>query len=322
MSCPSSSRALFVSRRRPSRALIAALISVSLLAGCGSTSSSSSAGSTSASAASSDGGSAVTVAGVSVRQVPQLANMVPAASRSEGLSLLWYNFYPPDFFVQNGTLIGSQVELARAVAAVLGLRAKDTISNAFDTFVPSIQDGRFNTSFLDLLVTPARIKVVDIVSTESTGTGFAAKPGAGTPTLSTPLDLCGRSFAGIVASAYVASVQTVGDKCKAAGKPSPTIATYPTDAAAELAVRSGRQQYYVSGGNEIVWRFHNAGGELTAEPLNFAPVATGAVVSKPSGLAQPIAAAINHLIATGVYQAIMKKWHEEPFEIAKAVVYG
>lgn len=325
MSRSASSRGPFRRQRKSLDALCAALIAGLVLAGCGSSGSSSSSTAvrtTAAHAAASDGSSAVTVAGVSITKVSSLASSVPAATRSQGLNTIFYNYYPPDEFVKSGQLEGSQVDLARAVAAVLGLPFKMTASAAFDTFIPSLESGRYNASFVSLQVTPARTKVVDIVSTESTGTGFASKAGGGTPTLSTSLDLCGHRFAGIVASAYVASVQAVGAKCKSAGKPALTVATYPTDAAAELAVESGRQQYYVSGANEIAWRFSHAGGMLTAQPLDFSPVATGAAVSKASGLARPISAAINHLIKTGAYKAIMAKWHEGNFAVAKSGLFG
>ncbi len=325
MSRSARSRGPLRSQRTSLVAVYAVLIAGVGLAGCGSSGSSSSSTAvhaTAVNAAASDGSSAVSVAGVSVAKVSSLASTVPAATRSQGLNTIFYNYYPPDEFVKSGQLEGSQVDLARAVAAVLGLQFKMTASAAFDTFIPSIQSGRYNASFVSLQVTPARTKVVDIVSTESTGTGFASKAGGGTPTLSTPLDLCGHKFAGIVASAYVASVQAVGAKCQSAGKPALTIATYPTDAAAELAVQSGRQQYYVSGANEIAWRFGDAGGILTAQPLDFSPVATGAAVSKASGLAGPISAAINHLIDTGAYKAIMAKWHEGNFAVHKSALFS
>ena len=69
---------------------------------------------------------------------------------------------------------------------------------SFDTFIPSLQNGRFNSSFTSFIVTSARTKVIDIVSLYNVGTGFAAKAGSSVKTVNSNVDLCGDNVAVIV----------------------------------------------------------------------------------------------------------------------------
>ena len=73
-----------------------------------------------------------------------------------GLLDITYNDFAPDEYVSNGKLVGWEVDLGQAVAATLGLSWHPTSSASFDTFIPSLQNGRFNTSFTSFIVTRAR----------------------------------------------------------------------------------------------------------------------------------------------------------------------
>ncbi len=117
------------------------------------------------------------VDGVSIAEDTALAATVPAAVKKSGLLDITYNDFAPDEYVRNGQLVGWEVDLGHAVAATLGVAWKPTSSASFDTFVPSLQNGRFNSSFTSFIVTSARTKVIDIVSLYNVGTGFAAKVG-------------------------------------------------------------------------------------------------------------------------------------------------
>jgi polar amino acid transport system substrate-binding protein len=108
--------------------------------------------------------SSVMVDGVSISEDPALAATVPAAVQKSGLLDITYNDFAPDEFVSNGKLLGWEVDLGQAVAASLGLAWRPTSSGSFDTFIPSLQNGRFNTSFTSLIVTTAPTKVIDKVS--------------------------------------------------------------------------------------------------------------------------------------------------------------
>jgi polar amino acid transport system substrate-binding protein len=263
----------------------------------------------------------VVVDGVRVSEDSAIAATVPPKIRSEGLLDITYNDFAPDEYVSHGKLVGWEVDLGAAVAATLGVKWRPTASGSFDTFIPSLENGRFNVSFTSLIVTPARTKVIDIVSLYNVGTGFAAKVGSHVRTVRSSIDLCGDTVAVIVASAFIPQLDGLNPACKKAGKPLIAIQTYPSDAAAELAVSSGRADLYATSVDDIGWLIHQTGHEFVQEPLNLQPGPEGAGVTKGIGLDGPITAAVNHMIATGTYRALMAKWGVTAGLLTRAVDY-
>jgi len=261
------------------------------------------------------------VDGVSVAEDTALAATVPAGVQKSGLLDITYNDFAPDEYVTNGKLVGWEVDLGQAVAATLGLQWRPTSSGSFDTFIPSLQNGRFNTSFTSLIVTSARTKVIDIVSLYNVGTGFAAKVGSSVKTVNNNVDLCGDNVAVIVASAFIGQLAGLNPACKNAGKPTINVQTYPSDAAAELAVASGRANLYATSVDDIGWLIHQTGHQFFQEPLNLQPGPEGVGVSKGLGLDGPITQAVDHMIATGTYKALMSKWGVTGGLLTRAVDY-
>jgi len=262
------------------------------------------------------------VDGVSIAEDTALAATVPATVKKSGLLDITYNDFAPDEYVRSGQLVGWEVDLGHAVAATLGLAWKPTSSGSFDTFIPSLQNGRFNTSFTSFIVTSARTKVIDIVSLYNVGTGFAAKVGSSVKPVNSSVDLCGDNVAVIVASAFIGQLSGLDPACKNAGKPTINVHTYPSDAAAELAVASGRADLYATSVDDIGWLIKQTGHEFTEEPLNLQPGPEGVGISKGIGLDTPVTQAVNHLIATGSYKALMSKWGVTGGLLTRAVDYN
>jgi polar amino acid transport system substrate-binding protein len=274
------------------------------------------------SAAGSSSAMTTMVDGVSIPEDAALAATVPAAVKKAGLLDITYNDFAPDEYVSNGKLVGWEVDLGHAVAATLGLAWKPTSSGSFDTFIPSLQNGRFNSSFTSFIVTSARTKVIDIVSLYNVGTGFAAKVGSSVKTVNSNVDLCGDTVAVIVASAFIGQLSGLNPACKSAGKPTINVQTYPSDAGAELAVSSGRADLYATSVDDIGWLIHKTGHEFAEEPLNLQPGPEGVGVSRGIGLDTPITKAVNHLIGTGSYKALMSKWGVTSGLLTRAVDYN
>lgn len=260
-----------------------------------------------------------TVAGYKITTDPKLAAEVPQSVRQEGaLKDVTDNNSPPDENIINGRLAGWEVDLGAAVAAKLGVRWEPTASGAFDSFIPSLQNGRFNTSFTSFIETPARLKAIDIVTFYNVGTGFAVKKGSPI-TISRPTDVCGHSVAVIEASAFIQQIQ--GIDCKGAGKAPANVQSFPSNAAAELAVASGRSEVYSSSDDQLSSLIAKTAHQFVLQPLDFEPVPVGAGVTKGIKLAKPIADAMDSLISSGAYAAIMKKWSITRGLVQQATLY-
>lgn len=260
----------------------------------------------------------VTIAGHKITTNARLAASVPKKVRAVGLEDITYNNAPPDEQVINGVNVGWEIDLGRAVAAELGLKWKLTTSANFEEFVPGLQNGRYNTSFTSFIQTPARLKQIDIITYYNVGTGFAVKKGSSIK-IRKPADLCGHTVAVIEGSAFIQQIESIN--CKRFGKPAVKVQSFPSDSAAELAVSSGRVQVYSSSEDQLSYLIQKTAHQFVLQPLNFDPVPEGAGVTKGLGLSKPIANAMNALIRSGAYKAIMKKWSITYGLVKHATIY-
>ena len=310
-----------------------AVLAAGALAACGSSSSSSSSSastsgattsassggaSTSATTGSSSGSSsAVTIDGQSISTDAKLAATVPAKVKKTGLLDIIYNNAPPDEAVVNGTNVGWEVDLGKAVAATLGLKHTLTTSGNFDSFIPGLQNGRYNTSFTSFIQTPARLKQIDIVTYYNVGTGFAVKKGSSLA-INTPSDLCGHTVAVLEGSAFIQQIQSI--KCPSGS--AVKVSSFPSDSAAELAVSSGRAEVYSSSSDQLSYLIQQTAHQFVLQKEDFEPTPEGAGVTKGLGLTKPVAAAMDDLIKSGAYAAIMKKWSITQGLVKKATIYS
>ena len=65
-----------------------------------------------------------------------------------------YNYLDPD-----GSLVGSEISIARAVAQEMGIEEVQGVAMNFDSFIPAIQAGRIDTC-LPIFVKPPRCKII------------------------------------------------------------------------------------------------------------------------------------------------------------------
>lgn len=247
--------------------------------------------------------------------------MVPKAIASgQILKDITYDNAPPDTFVQNGKTVGWEVDLGQGAAAVLGLKYAVTTSGAFDTFIPGLQNGRWDVSFSSLIQSPERLKQIDVVTYYSVGTQFASKAGSSLA-IAAPTDVCGHKVATLGGSVFVDQLNAIQKLCIKGGKSKITIQSYPTTANMTLAVANGRAELFTDSANQLAYILKKTPGQFQASKLNYEPVAEGVGVTKGTGLTKAIAAAMDKLISSGTYAAVMKKWGLDTGLAAKSTIY-
>lgn len=249
----------------------------------------------------------VTIEGAKITVDKALAKKVPTSVKKTGLVDVTYNDAPPDELVVGSKLVGWEVDLGKAVAATLGIRWHAIASGNFTGFIPGLQNGRYNTSFTSFIYTPARVKAIDIVTYYNVGTGFAVVKRSPIH-IKTFTDLCGKSVAVIEGSAFIEQLNGIDPTCSKKKLPPVKVATFPSDAAAELAVTSGRDQVYSSSEDQLAWLIKKSEHSLVLQPLNYLPTPEGAGVAKSAKIAGLVTKAMDHLISTGAYKKIMERW--------------
>jgi len=256
-------------------------------------------------------GGPVEVAGVSIEKDDDIAALLPADVVESGqLTAIQFDNAPADTFIdENDDIVGWGPDLGRAVAAVLGLEYAPEVSGAFDTFIPGIENGRYDTSWASIIVTDERLAVVDIVAVHESTTGVITRDGAGL-SISEPEDLCGLRVGALAGSAFLIQMEEIEATCAAAGQPAPTIDSFPQQGAAQLAVSSDRIDAFMTAKGQLTWLLRDGSGVegFEIQPLDYQPNLEGVAVGKDSGLTEAITAAMNKLIEDGSYEQILAAW--------------
>ncbi len=250
--------------------IVACCLPLLALAGCGSSGNDQ---------ASTTGGKPSTVAHVSTD--PSVAALVPQAVRTKGSLTIGTDptYAPMEFIDTDGkTLVGVDIELAHGLTSVMGLKVK-------------IDSGGF-----------------DVVTYLSAGSAFYTLANGGVE-IKSFAELCGHSVAvqqGVVQAQDLARQDA---KCKQAGKPGVDILALPDQNAANIAIASGRAELSVC--DELVadYAVSHSNGEFKRTGLTYGTTPYGIAVTKDSGLAKPILAALRVLMSEGVYTQILQRWH-------------
>ncbi|MFH8618819.1 ABC transporter substrate-binding protein [Streptomyces sp. NPDC017979] len=251
---------------------------------------------------------------VTAAKVDAIAAEVPQEIRERGTleianssgSAAPLNFYAND----NKTVIGVEVDLAHLVAGVLGLEPHVNTVSWENVFV-GIDSGKYDVGFSNITDTEERKEKYDFASYREDNLGFAARKGSGLK-VTGPKDVAGRTVA--VSSGTNQEkllVEWSREAVKAGLKPV-DIKYYQNDSDTYLALQSGRIDLYLgphptaayhaatTGRTEVVGTHSGAGATLQG--------LIAATTKKDSGLAKPLAAALNETISNGTYGRVLARW--------------
>ncbi|MFF9702317.1 ABC transporter substrate-binding protein [Streptomyces griseofuscus] len=325
-----------LTRRSLIRGLSAATVIASLagtLAACG--------GSSDA-ATTTDAAGTVTVGRVSngaARQtelkVPKVASLhaeLPAAVRERGTLDIVVGAlpdgFPPLAYIggDQKTLTGAEPDFGRLVAAVLGL--KPQLANAtWENMFVGIDSGKADVGFANITDTEERKKKYDFASYRKDNVGFEVLKKSTWNFGGNYENLAGKTVAvdnGTNQEKILLEWQT---KLKAEGK-TLTVKHYASKNATYLALSGGRIDAYFAANPGVA--YHVTQTAKSPNPTRSAGTYSGAGASlqgliaattkKDSGLAKPIADAVNHLIENGQYAKWLAAYNLSDEAVAKSQV--
>jgi polar amino acid transport system substrate-binding protein len=239
---------------------------------------------------------------------PEIADTLQEEFKESGvIKNIVFNNSPPATFVKGEDTVGWAMDLSNAIGDVLGVKIETTVSGDFASFIPGLQSKRYDGTFGPLIVTPERLEQIDIVAVMKVGTGVVSKTGSDI-SVSEITDLCGLSVAVIEGSAFATAIEDLQPECEAAGKDEMEIRSFPSNSDAQLAVQNGRVQVFASNTDALQYLVQQTGDVFTIQPLEYNPIYQGIGLTKDNGLAEPVAAAVEQLIADGTYDEIFKDW--------------
>lgn len=250
-----------------------------------------------------------------------LAAQVPAPVRSRGVLRVATSatYAPNEFIAASGHITGMDAGLATALGRVLGLRV-EFFNVSFDQLITGITAGRYDIAMSSLTDTRARQQAVDMVTYFDAGNSFVVLR-SGPLTIRSFAGLCGHIVAIEAGSTYVQQVAAEQPRCAAAHQPRINAQAYANQAAANLALLSGRAQVTIEDSPVAAYQARqDPRFRVTGRIFGTAPY--GIAVAKTSGLAKPLRDALRVLIANGTYHAITSKWGISTGDITTPVING
>jgi polar amino acid transport system substrate-binding protein len=286
------------------------------VAGCGSSS-----GSGSRSAA--GGGVA---GGVGVGQVdPDARAQVPAPILTRGvLTIATDPTYPPDEFrLADGTLVGMDVDLARAVGAKLGVNVLFT-QVQFRDILAGVQQGEYDIGVSSITDTTRREELGDFVTYFQAGSSLLVR--AGNPLSLYPDDesLCGHRVAAQEGTIEVDPVLTSrSTHCVADGLPPITPVVVAAEADSRTAVLSGRADAMVEDAPIALYETAHSKGllQIAGDQIDQAPYGF-ALAKEDKPMDNAILRAMQDLIDDGEYATILSRWGLKAGGVAAATLDG
>jgi polar amino acid transport system substrate-binding protein len=283
------------------RVLVGATLALSLTA-CGGSSSQTSSSSGSA------GGASDVAAGV--KADPALAAKVPKAIASDGAIIVGTDatYAPNEFLAKDGkTVVGFDVDLFRAVAAKLGLKAKFSPA-PFGAIIPGISSGKYEIGVSSFTINKQREQQTNMVSYFSAGTQWSTKKG--NPNKIDPNNACGAKVAVQKATVQADDVTARSTKCTAAGKKAIQVDQYQGQDQATAAVVSGKDQAMLADSPVIAYGVVQTHGQMEKLGSIYDSAPYGYVVAKKdTAFADALKGALDALIKTGTYRKILTRWY-------------
>jgi polar amino acid transport system substrate-binding protein len=249
--------------------------------------------------------------------------MVPASIKSKGtLTVAADASYAPDeFFASDGhTVIGMDADLAKALAAVMGMKA--SVQNAvFETIIPGLASGKYDLGASSFTDNKEREKTVDFVTYANVGESFFTKASGGT-SIGSIADICGHTVAVEKGTTEQTDAETQSGKCKKAGKPAVTVLTFADQNGANLALSSGRAQLVFADSPPAAYAVKKSNGQFKLVGAAYAAAPYGLAMAKGNGLDKSVLAALKVLMKNGTYQSIFNKWGLKSAAITNPKING
>ncbi|QQR38491.1 ABC transporter substrate-binding protein [Devosia rhizoryzae] len=212
------------------------------------------------------------------------------------------------------TVVGFDADIGRLVGEVLGVPV-EIVPIAWIDWPLGLTAGKYDAVISNVGVTEERKEKYDFSTYRKGVHGWYVKADSAIEAIDEPADIAGLRV--ITASGTNQERITLEwDRLnQEAGLAPVEIQYYDDDAAASLAIQSGRadvqfnpnapQAYHalLTGDTKLV-------GTLSSGWPN--PAEVGVTTRKDSGLAEPITAAINNLIETGTYAELLEQWNLVP----------
>ena len=224
---------------------------------------------------------------------------------------------PSVYHDETGALVGSEVDLGKALAAQLGLKA-DYVQSAFAAVIPTLQAKQCDVIMAQLYIKPEREQVVDFVPYLYSGTGIAVSKEHPADITGMDDSLCGKKVMVAVGTTAESLSQEQSGKCTAAGKPSIDINRNNHADVSIQQVQNGQVDAYLDTAETLGYYATKTGAQIQMAGQPFGTIKIGAATLKGNTeLHNAIQQALNELETNGTYAKIIAEWGQSDLSIQK-----
>lgn len=247
----------------------------------------------------------------------KLADSLPAAIKDKKVIKVATDLTPPiSFQDEAGKLIGIDADIASALGVILGVDVQMTNVGAGAAIVPAVLSKRFDMTLSginDDVELEKQVDVIDYMYDATTIMTIKGNPLG----IKSMADLCGKKVAVPVGTFQNRLVTAASAKCTTTPIEIMSIPKMPD---VLQAVRTGRADATVNGYATSVYTTENQTGKgvgLQALPdVRLAVGYLGMLVSKDNTqLRDTVVASLQHMVDSGAYETIMKKWSLGPLAV-------
>lgn len=255
---------------------------------------------------------------------PELAAQVPAEFKGKTLNIVTgAPAVPFEMFDSDHRLIGTDIQIGAATAALLGLKCKFT-NISYDGIIPALQAHQYDFAITNMGDEADREKVVDFIDWYQYGVVLVVAKG--NPEHITGLEsMCGKT------DAYLTGVNAAAEYgpgthalCSAAGKPDMKLKALPNQGAQVLALKAHTVDALTvsyPGALALTQSAADIGDIVTptGRPKGYFPTNSGSTFLKGSPLLTVMQAATQKLLENGTLKAIYSEYGIQDLLLQKVV---
>lgn len=225
---------------------------------------------------------------------------------------------PPNVYHdESGALVGSEIDLGKALAGQLGLKPQ-FVESAFSAVIPTLQAKQCDVIMAQLYIKPEREKVVDFVPYVVSGTGIAVSKEHPADITGMNDSLCGKKVMVAVGTTAESLAHEQSDKCTAAGKPAVDINPNNHADVSIQQVQNGQMDAYLDTAETLGYYATKTGAQIQMAGAPFGTIDIGAATVKGNTeLHNAIQQALGALEADGTYDKILGQWGQTDLSIKK-----
>jgi polar amino acid transport system substrate-binding protein len=213
--------------------------------------------------------------------------------------------YPPEESLQGSKFVGSDIDIATAVAKQMGVKAEFK-NTTFDSIIAAVKAKKCDAIISGMNDTAERRKQVQFVDYLKVGQSILVKKG--NPEHITKLaNLAGKTVSVESGTTNRDFLAAESAKLTKQGKKAISIKTFPKDTDAAAALKAGRVDAYF-GDSPVAVFYANRDKSFQVGGAPIAPIAIGIAIRKGDPLAGATHKAISALNKNGTIKKIVAKW--------------